>query len=168
MATFTGTLSIVINALLDSGLDIGTGRHSISETYSNAFTSGTGANQANEVWADTRTISSSSSDDLDLYGSLTDAFGTTLNFTSIKAIIIKASSSNGDNLSVGGDAGAPISTIFADTSDEILVPPGGMFMITNPQADGFAVTNTTADVLEITNTDSGDSAEYDIIIVGEV
>lgn len=121
MATFNGTIGTTIDALLESGLDIGSGRHSINSTYNNAFTSGTGANQANEVWSDTRTVALSTSDDIDLYGGLTDAFGTTLNFTGIKAIFIRAASANGDNLSIGGDATAPFDTIFNAATDEVIL-----------------------------------------------
>lgn len=42
------------------------------------FTDGTTANKADLVWADTRTIAASGSEDLDLAGELTTAFGDTL------------------------------------------------------------------------------------------
>lgn len=166
--SLAATISLNVNALLSGSPDLGTARHSLNETFSNTFTNGTAINQANQMFSDSRTVSASTDDELDLAGVLVNALGTTITFTSVKAIIIKAAAANGANLSVGGDSVAPVDNIFADTSDKILVPPGGMFMITNPQATGFAVTGTTADILEISNLDGAASASYDIIIIGEV
>lgn len=166
--TLTGSVSVLVNMVLAGNLDIGTGTQSVNQNYKTTFTNGTGANQVNMMWTDTRTVSASSSDDLDLAGGLTSAFGTTITFTSIKGIVIKADSSNGDNLSIGGDGSAPITSLFNAGTDEIILAPGGTIALINPNANGYAVTATTADILEITNLDSGASADYDIILIGEV
>lgn len=165
--SFSGNILVAVTGQLTGDLDIGTGTHAVDKNYRTTFTNGTGANQANMMWTDTRTISGSGSDDIDLAGVLTSAFGTTITFTSIKGIVIQASSSNGDSISVGGDATAALANLFAAVNDEIVVAPGGTFAIVNPNADGYAVTASTADILEITNLDAA-AVTYDIIIIGEV
>lgn len=64
-------------------------------------------------------------------------------------------------------ASAAVSTLFSDTSDELILGPGGTLLITNPGATGYAVTATTADLLRIENADIGAAATYDIIIAGD-
>ena len=164
--TFNGTISLGLALRLNGGVDIGSAYQSVDSTYQNIFTNGTGANQVNQMWTDTRTIAASTTEDLDLYGSLTNTFGTTLNFTSSKAIIIAALAANTNDLLVGGDAASV--PIFGAVGDYIIVKPGGLFMITNPGATGFVVTDTTGDILQIANSSSGTSVTYDIIILGEV
>lgn len=166
--TFNGTTKIVVDALLQGGFDVGTGRHSVDTNYSTTFANGTAANQANQMWTDTRTISASSDDDLDLAGVLTNAFGTTLTFTSIKAIVVKASSANTNDLIIGGSATNPFETFLGGTNPSVLVVPGGSFAIVNPEATGYAVTAGTGDILRFTNAAGGTTVEYDVIIVGEV
>ena len=167
-ASLNGSVTLSFNLTLTSDPDIGTATHVINKTYRTAFTNGTGANQGNMAWQDSGSISASSSTDFDLAGSLTDAFGTTITFTSVKGILIYSDSANGDNLSVGGDGAAPFSTIFADGSDELLIHPGGKVYLEAPGANGYVVTATTADILEITNLDSGGAATYEIILIGEI
>lgn len=167
MATLKGNIKSTVELNYNSGLDIGIGQHKVDLIKNIAFTSGTGANQIDLLWTDQRTLSASTGEDLDLAGSLTDAFGTTLTFASIKVIYVFSAAANGDNLLVGGAATNAVSTIFSDTSDELVLAPGGTVLITNPSATGYAVTASTADLLRIENSDSGASATYDIIIAGD-
>lgn len=165
--SFNGSIAVVLNATLSGDSDIGTSSHTINQNYKTTFTSGTGANQANQMWADTRTIAASGADDLDLAGGITNALGTTITFTSIKGIIVSAAAANTNDVQIGGDATAALAELFAHSSDIINVKPGGTFAIVNPNANGYAVTATTADILQITNSSSGTGVTYDIIIVGE-
>lgn len=166
--TLNGKVKVVFDMVLSAGLDIGTGLHTIKKTYTDEYSNGTGANQANQLWSDTRTITASNAEDLDLAGALTNAFGETLTFTSIKGIFIQASSSNTNDVVVGGKVSNTFVNWVSDASDEIVIQPGGMFLITNPNATGYAVTAATGDILEITNSSSGTSVTYDIVIFGEV
>lgn len=166
--TFTGTTKIVVDALLQGGFDVGTGRHLVDENYNTSFANGTAANQANQMWTDTRTIAASANDDLDLAGVLTNAFGTTITFTSVKAIIVKAASANTNDLIIGGSATNPFETFLGGTNPSVLIVPGGSFAIVNPEATGYAVTASTADILRFTNASSGTSVDYNVIIIGEV
>ena len=166
MATFTGTLKLTLDAVFGESIDIGTLKHSIDYSKEYAITSGTGADQANQVFVDNRTISGSSTDSIDLAGSLSDAFGNTITFTTIKGIII-AAGANGDNLIVGGASTNAFVNWVSNSTDEIVIKPSGLFAIYDPSAAGYAVTASTGDILEIENADAS-SATYDIVLIGEV
>ncbi len=158
---FNGRIDLTVTGTYGVDIDLGNRSYSISQKYSNKFANGTSDNQADVIFTDTRTTSST--DDLDLYGGLTDAFGVTVNFSAVKAIVIFASTDNTAHIKVGGGSNN-VSTIFDDVSDIIHVPPGGMFVITDPLAAGFGVTDSTADILRIASA-SG-SQTYDVIIIG--
>lgn len=164
MAELTGTISVKYKGAYSDSPDIGILSHAFAELFSNTLTNGTGANQANTIFSDNRSISGN--DDIDLAGGLTDSFGNTLTYTSVKAIIIKAADANSANIIMGAEGANPFATIFNDATDAILIPPGGMFVLTNPAADGFAVTAGTGDILRFAPA-SGTQA-FDLIIIGEV
>lgn len=168
MSTFSGTIKVITDALLQGGLDVGTGRHAVNKTYSTAYTEGTGASQANQMYTDTRTIAASSNDDIDLASGITNAFGTTLLFTSIKGIIVKAASANTNDIIIGGAATNAFETFLGGTNPSILVVPGGTFALVNPEANGYVVTADTGDILRLTNAAGGTTVDYDIIIIGEI
>lgn len=154
--------------------DLTTARDLVTTTsplnYRNRFTltNGTGAGAADLIFSDTRTVNASSNDDLDLAGSLTDANGATLTFARIKALIVKASASNSNNVLVGGDATNTFLTYVVTEGDAIVLRPGAELALFAGSADatGYAVTAGTGDLLRISNSGAGTSVTYDIVIVG--
>lgn len=165
--TFSGTISVQLLGTMNKTLDIGTARLDVNYSKRYSISNGTGANQSNMVWTDTRTITASSSDDLDLYGGLTNAFGDTVNFTAIHGIYIFAAAANTNNLLIGGDGSAFVNWV-SDASDKVVVKPGGMIGMQDPSEGGYAVTSSSADILQVANSAGGTSVDYDIIIIGEV
>lgn len=161
-------LALSIAAELSNSVDIGSVKYPLSYSPSYVFTDGTGANQAKEVFTDTRTLSASATEDLDLAGGLTDVFGNTLTFTKIKALIVVADSGNTNDVLVGGAASAAIASIFGDLTDVVKVKPGGMLALVAPDATGYAITATTADLLKMANSAGGTGVTYTIVIVGTV
>jgi hypothetical protein len=165
-------LKVSTAASISTSPDIGTSQYSFSVSDSLSFTHGTGDNQINQLWTDERTISASSSENLDLYGSLVSALNTTLNFTKIKMIEIVASSLNTNNVLVGGDA-ASLAGLFvlggtaAIEDVQLVVPPGGILVLSAPLS-GYAVTATTGDILKIANSGGGSDVTYSIKIYGVV
>lgn len=129
-----------------------------------ALATGTTAGKADLVFADTRTLSASSSEELDLAGFLEDAFGATLTFVKVVAIYVKAAAGNTNNVVVGGAASNGFAAPFGDATDTVKVGPGGVFLLANDA--GYAVTASTGDLLKIANGGSGSSVTYDIVIVG--
>lgn len=128
------------------------------------LTTGTTAGKADLVFADTRTLTASSSENLDLAGTLTDVFGATLTFVEVVAIYVKAAAGNTNNVVVGGAASNGFVTPFGASTDTVKVGPGGVFLLTNDA--GFGVTAGTGDILKIANGGGSTSVTYDIVIVG--
>lgn len=127
---------------------------------------GSGAGKANKSWyGANRSIAGSGTDVLDLAGTLVDAFGATLTFTKVRAIVIMPSASNGSTLKMGGGTN-PIVSLFNANTEKLVLRPGGLFMLVAPDATGYAVVAATGDNLTISN-DSASAATYDILIVGE-
>lgn len=127
-------------------------------TYSLALTDGTGANQAQVVWSDSRTATTSTST-IDL-GSLQDDRGTVA-MSAIKALYVRNTGAASMNWNGGSWATGPLS---APGDCAVSVPAGGAMLFVAPTAAGYPVTGSpnTIDV----DTFSG-STTYDIILIGE-
>lgn len=163
----TATIKASIAATLTGSNDMGTPTHDFTEAFNLLMENGTGANQANNVFSDERTLAASAAEDLDLAGSLTNAFGTTLTFTAVKAIMVVASAANTNNVTIGQSGSSAFAGPFNATLNAVAISPGGVFLVLNPSAAGWAVTPTTADLLRLGNSGAGSSVTYRIVIIGE-
>lgn len=166
--SLAASIKLSLNSLLSGDSDLEARDSNLAYSKTNIFENGTGLDQANQIWSDTRTIAASGADDLDLAGVLTSSLGTTLTFTKIKAIIVRAAVGNTNNVVVGGDGTAPLLNFIGSATATIIVRPGGLLALIAPDATAYAVTATTGDILQIANSSSGTSVTYDIIIVGVV
>ena len=102
MASFKGTTRQIIDASYTSALDLTTPIEAIGLEWAQSWTSGTGNQQANRFFSDSKAISGA--DTLDLTGGLTDAFGNTLTPTAIKMLAIRnKSTTSGENLTLSGN-----------------------------------------------------------------
>jgi hypothetical protein len=161
----TSTLVVSASISRTSPLDLSTPVNPLEYVKRIRLTSGTGLSAADMEFADTRTLAASGTEDLDLAGSLSGAFGTTLTFARIKGLIVAAADANTNNVVVSRPAsnGVPL---FTAASDAIPVLPGGCFAWFAPNAAGIAVTAGTGDLITITNSSSGTAVTYDVIIIG--
>jgi hypothetical protein len=130
------------------------------------FENGTGANQADRLWADSNTLADSASADVDLAGSLTDALGQAVSFARVKAILVRASAANTNSVVVGGAAANAFAGPFGGAAHTIAVNPGGVLVLLAPDATGWPVTADTADILRFANGGAGSSVTYDALIIG--
>jgi hypothetical protein len=128
--------------------------------------SGTGANQADKMYAATRTLALSTGEDLDLAGTLTDAFGAVITFARIKAMIFRAAVGNTNNVIVGNAASNGFISWCGSATDKVTVRPGGTFALIAPDATAYAVTPATADLLHVLNGGAGTPVTYDVVILG--
>lgn len=134
------------------------------------LTDGTGAGQANILFADQRTVASATNDDIDLAGVLTDAFGATITAAELVAILIInapiSGPANTTNLTIGGGSN-PVAGFLGGTTPTIgPIGPGGVVLLACPTAAGLgAVAAGTADILRIANS-SGAAATYQTVIIG--
>lgn len=165
MATsLTSNLELTLRWLYTNAGDLSTPTENARVSFDDELTNGTGAiDTADKVWSDTRTLAATT-EELDLAGSLTDAWGATLTFARIKCIFIHNTTTTvGYTLTVGGAASNAF-PLFADTTDKYAIGPDGKFLIWEPSAAAKAVTAGTGDKLKF---DSGaNSVTYKIIIIG--
>ncbi|MDM4721155.1 hypothetical protein QTQ03_16680 [Micromonospora sp. WMMA1363] len=161
----TSTITTRIDSALSSALDLATASVPLALQQRYTWASGTAADQADLVFHDQRTIAASSNEDLDLAGSLSDAFGATLTFVDLKLLYVAAASGNTNNVRVTRPAsnGVPL---FLAASDGIDVLPGGMLLWVAPAATTVTVTAGTGDLINVANSSSGTSVTYDVVIIG--
>ena len=159
-----GTTLIKVQGNLSRTLDLVTVLSNFTYTSTENWTDGTGANQYQVAFSDERTTNSTG-EDLDLAGVLKDPFNLTLTFTAVKVLSIEAATANTNNvILIGGTS--PLATLFADTSDAIIVRPGGTLTIVAPDTTGYAVTAGSADDIKVYSSGTG-NVTYKIVILGE-
>lgn len=158
-------LTLKLDALQLSALDLASATFPLLFDWSATMANGTAAAQASQVWSDTRSLAGSATEDLDLAGVLTNAFGVTLTFTKIKLILVRAASANNAaNLVKVQRASSNGVPLFLAASGGLQLNPGGVFVFYDPT--GVTVTATTGDLLTITNSAGTNTVSYDIVIVG--
>ncbi len=162
----TATIKASLAGSQTAALDLGTAEFPFAAAYVKALADGTGADQANVLFTDTRTLSASATEDLDLAGALANALGGSAVFAKVKAVLVTASASNTNNVNVTRPAsnGVPL---FLAASDGVAVPPGGAFMLAGPGTAGLcSVTAGTGDLLTLTNSAGSTSVTYSVAILG--
>ncbi len=163
--SLTSRITAQIEAAHVGSLDLGSLTAKISAGAAIALASGTGASQADQVFSDQRTITASSSENLDLAGSLADAFGATITFAKIKAIMILADSGNTNDVVIGNAASNGFTGPFGAATHTVAVKPGGVAMFAHP-GTGWTVTAGTGDILKVANSGGTTSVTYKVIIIG--
>lgn len=145
----------------DTSVDATKPTQEINFSPSNAFSHGTGANEADNRWEKTAELAATSVT-FDLTGGVTDKFGNVLTFTKVKSLIIHNTSTTvGDNLTLTGDF---FDTNFtsAGTFSHVLGPLG-IYAVSSPGV-GLTVTSGSADAVKI---DAGaKTITYKISVLG--
>ena len=126
-----------------------------------AMGAGTSNGQIDRSWVSgTRTLNTTS-EELDLSGSLTDGFSNIVNYVEVVGIVFQILSGTG-TLTVGGAAANGFVSLFADSTDKIVVRPGFPFVMMNTDS-GYTVTSGTADKLKV---ESSTAMTYRAIFLG--
>jgi hypothetical protein len=160
----TALITLSVTGKQVSALDLGSEVNPFARSLSVSLANGVGANQADKVFADTRTLALSATEDLDLAGVLLDGFGQAITFAKLKAVVIIAAAANTNDVQVTRPAsnGVPL---FLAAADGLLIKPGGAFVWVAP-GTGITVTPATGDLLTITNGGAGTPVTYDVILIG--
>lgn len=165
MALTVTEIRVKLTANQTGSNDLGTPRYSPEHEALLQFATGTGANQADLFWADTRTLAASGTENLDLAGVLTDAFGATITSAELVAVLITAAPGNTNNVVVGGAASNTL-LMLGDATDKVPVKPGGVFLLAAPNAAGLCtVTAGTGDILLVANSSSGTPVTYTVSLI---
>lgn len=157
-------VDLVVNSLLTKALDLSLPADLLAFTTTLRLSNGTTTGLASQQWHDQRTLTASATEDLDLAGGLTNAFGVTLTFVTVKFLYVKASTANTNSVIVSRKATTGIPIFDAD-GDSITLGPGEWFCYGSPTT-GKTITPTTDDTLTLTNSAGSTSVIYDIVIVG--
>lgn len=166
MATTLKTVvTAEIAAVFKNVLDLSTPTDNATVTAKIQLANGTGANSADLLFYDTRTLAASATEDLDLAGSLAGPFGASQVFVELRAIMVKAAAANTNNVQLTRPAsnGVPL---FMAAGDGIAIPPGGVFLWSCPADGKVTVTAATGDLLTLTNSAGSTSVTYDVVIIG--
>lgn len=163
----TSSMSIAASAELSAALDLGVARAPVQVRRAVSLASGTGVGKADKVFSDRRSISASSSEDLDLAGVLLDSFGAAITFARIKGLIVSAAATNSNNVVVGAASSNAWAALLGATHT-LTLRPGAAVAVMAGEADatGYAVTASTGDLLKVANSGAGSSVSYDIVIIG--
>lgn len=157
----TGSIRASVNLLETLTGDLETASAQLNTAFGWDVANGTGANQGNLQWSDTRPVGSGATDIIDVSGTLTGLTGAKV-FVKLKAILVYAAAANTVNITVVQPAaGVPI---FGTATDSIVLKPGGVFMVIDPSAAGMPVTPTSFDLIHVI---AGAAAvSYTIVLVG--
>lgn len=158
------TSSLQVSIISDHSATVGlsTTKDAVGYSVNKTFSNGSGTTQvADLVYHASRTLSSAATENLDLAGSLTDAFGTTLTFVRVKSILIENTSAS-MTLTLGGDANSV--PFFDPATSTVSIPPSGAVALVAPLA-GWPVAAGTGDILKMTNS-TGTATTYKIWVVG--
>lgn len=163
-SNLTGKTNIVIDLKNIKALDLNEVLDELGIDTGFKWTYGTGANQAQVLFHDKRTIAQAASETLDLYasGTLKDAFGDALTMEAIKFLYIKNTSVD---LTVSVFGGAALDLlIMGGTTDSQELPPGGWLAWACPTPAGI-VTTTNKNLKLAVSAGSG-SAIIEVVALG--
>lgn len=161
----TTNLRCSLEAALTDPVDLSSPADTLDFDAIIRLVSGTGADQANMLWHDRRTLAASATENLDLAGVLVNGLGDVQTFAKLKAIVVRAVAANTNNVNVIREAtnGVPL---FLAAGDGIPVHPNGLFVWAAPGLAGVAVTAGTGDLITFTNSAAGTSVTYDVVLIG--
>jgi hypothetical protein len=163
--SLSGSIALQIQGILQNTRDLGSAN--VTETLAQrvTITNGATANKATQVWADTRALTASGTEAIDLSGALTNGVGGTVAFTRVIGLGVVASSSNGSTITLGGAASNAWEVWAGAAGDTVKVRPGGALFLTAPDATGLVVA-TNADQLKVLNDSTAATASYSILLIG--
>jgi len=162
MTSLNTTVKASISAVNKKSLD---GRDVVDTIPSSAdiqLGNGTGYGKADIAFFDTRPLGASSSENLDLSGVLTDAFGQTITAVKVKAIEIENPEASLSTLTVGGAASNTFNGPFSGATYTIDLKPGDKAVFVS--RTGWTVTAATGDILKVANG-AGGTANYNIKLI---
>lgn len=164
MAGVNAEISLSIKAQQIGSADLGSPRMTLDTICEILqFSQGTDAvGKTDILFSDTRNLAASTSEDLDLAGVLTDAFGAVVTMAEVVAIFVKAHSTNVNNVVVGA-AAQPFAGPLGATGT-YTIKPGEYYLAVS--RSGWAVGAGATDDLKIANGGAGSAVNYDIVVIG--
>ncbi len=151
--TLAPTISLIVNgsyaATAGAGGNVSTAVDSYVKALTYAWTSGTGANQADRLLYTERTLTSGANEDLQFTVQFTDSLGSVFSPARLKLLCIYSVAANTVILSIGMGSATSVTSILTGTSPIIIVRPGGACILVAPDATGYAIGTGATDKLNI-------------------
>lgn len=161
--SLTTAITLHLATTYTGSLDLSTVRDVLDLNRNISLADGDGADQADMMFSDSRTLADAATETHDIYaGALVDAFGVAVTIEKLKFMYLYNSSSDASLLILGG--ATPLG-ICSDASDIIILPPGGKFIWSAPNATGLDVTTNKNLKLEH-NGDGSSDLVYEIVLIG--
>jgi hypothetical protein len=164
--TLKSALAISATATLTGTTDLASVNSPLSFNRAVQLINGTGAGKADRMFADTRTLAASATEDLDLSGSLLDALGGSAAFVRIKGLVIAAAKTNTNNVVFGAASSNAWAALLNSTGTITLRPGAAACFMAGVADTGWAVTAGTGDILKVANSAGGTGVNYDIVVIG--
>lgn len=165
-ATLVTAINTQIDAILSNLVGVANVSANLSRGLRVAMASGVGANQADKVYSETKSIAASGTYDVDLAGVLTDVFGAICTFARVKCIAVFADPGNTNNVLVGAAAATQFIGPLGSATDKVNVRPGGSVCFFAPDATAWPVGAGATDFLRFTNSAAGTAVLFDFVIIG--
>jgi len=159
-----------IHWLLQESLQLSTIADSARLEFARTLLDGTGEELADRLWHDRRTLSGSTSEDLDLTDLPRTLFGASVAvaLAGVRAVmIVNNSTTAGDDLLVGGAGAAGdawAEPLDGDQDARVIVPADSLLLWTNTRG-AWPVVDGATDTLRIDNPGLNDIT-YSIVLVG--
>lgn len=163
----TATVKLSLSGQLSAVQDFGTAQAPAALSQAVQLANGIGAGQVDRLFADTRTLAASGTEDLDLAGALLDGLNGPAAFARVKGIVVRAAAGNTNNVVFSRSASNGFA-LFSAAGDAIALRPGETFAVFCGAADaiGHPVVAATGDLVTITNSGAGTGVTYDIWVLG--
>lgn len=162
MANVNAKIDLSINSVLESAADLGNLTYESRVSKVIKFTPGVSTiAQADLMWADSRSLAASTSEDIDLSGGVSDVFGVALSFAEVTSIFVENTGTS--TITVGGAASNGFIGPFGAAAHTITIPAGDIVLLTN--MNGWAVTAGTGDILKVLSG-AGSTGTYNIVVIG--
>ena len=126
-------------------------------------TSGTGANQMNQLFRESVTLTNGAARTIDLAGGVTNAFGDSVTFAEVRFFAVSLSSANSNAITVGNASANQFASWCGSATDTVTIRPGGLFLMVAPDSIGYVV--STNGNLKILNAGTN-SVTYNLWIGG--
>jgi hypothetical protein len=161
MAGVRGEARVSLDFTFTGTSDLGSRKERVVLDEALALVPGTAAtNEADCFFADTRALSSGATEDLDLAGSLVDAFGATITAAEVVLVYVKSHDDNTVNITVGA-ATQPFAGPLG-AAGTYAIKPGEYFLAVSQS--GWAVGAGATDDLKILA--GAGAVNYDVLILG--
>jgi hypothetical protein len=160
-------IDVKVSANLSRQRDQVTTKADLLTQFQRDLDSGTGTGQANICLAKRYTIAAAGTQLIDLgVGAQTDDLGSAIDFTAVKAIMIKAAAANGAAVQLGPNSTEGFADWVNGATAAVRIAAGGMFLLAAPESTGLGVANNSDDKLLLTNLNGSGTATVDVLIIG--